>query len=183
MRQVMKRGFSYKKLMIGGLLLAFLGALIACGDPEESDANNAETTNPIGKSADKLEIVPLFAEVCTGDIDRTEAGMEVIESEDSFEQALEETIWVHTPAEARELPEVDFEQFVVLAAYSGFQPQCSGEFSISEAIEHEESVEVTVTRVQCAVGDDSVSWPYVFVMVPRLDKPYVFVEEAVEGDC
>lgn len=130
----------------------------------------------------RLDMEELFAADCTGDLPIAERQFEVLRDEDALRAALMQSAWHrHPSAEDEELPPVDFDEEVVLAAFAGQQGSCGSTFRISRVYEQEEQVEVVVMLGTHCTGDDARTFPYSFAKAPQVDKPYVFTLR--EKDC
>jgi hypothetical protein len=129
-----------------------------------------------GDTANDLNVVALVSSDCTGAVERTERLNEVIRDEAAFKKALQES-------GAQETPTVDFEESVVIAAHAGYQSQCGNTISVTAANDTGKTVEIEVTTTLACAGDDAESWPYTFVQVPRLEKPYEFIAKEVAEVC
>jgi hypothetical protein len=151
-----------------------LALLLSCA------AGSASTGESPPHVARALSVVPLKCSSCTGDIARTTRARELIEDAETFRKAFLESV-----PEGTEVPEVDFSRFVVVAAWMGQQTNCGSALSIPSARESETRVEVEVKASvpgNCA-SEDAISYPFCFVRVEKVAKPYVFLEKTETRVC
>ncbi|QRN97151.1 protease complex subunit PrcB family protein [Archangium violaceum] len=151
-----------------------LGLLLSCA---------AGSASPGGSSLQvsrALSVEPLMCSSCTGDIARMERAREVIEDAATFRKAF-----LDSAHEGTEVPEVDFSRFVVVAVWMGQQSNCGSEISITGARETGSQVEVDVrtTLSGNCPSADAISYPFCFVRVERVAKPYVFQEKTETRVC
>jgi hypothetical protein len=79
-------------------------------------------------------------------------------------------------------PIVDFSRFAVIAVHGGPQSACNTSLAV-KAAEMDEEVLIDVTLTEGCGGDDALAYPYIFSMVPKVAKPYRFVEHKVTAPC
>jgi hypothetical protein len=121
--------------------------------------------------------VVLAASDCTGDVAQVEPGRRVHTDAESFRTAFLRTQQVEVA-----VPVVDFERHAVLALFRGRRPQCGSTIGASLR-DVGARVEITVTARDACGGDDSVAYPFSFIRIPRLSKPFVFLERTEAARC
>lgn len=158
------------------LLLSSL-VVASCGS-KASDADDRR--DPLGGEA--LEFTELLSSECGGSYGPQERVLEIASSPEEFREyyVMGETgrMVATTP-----LPEVDFEASVVAVAISEPLGQCGHELLITGVRDTGAAVEIEVTLRRYCAGDDAESNAYTFASIPRLDKPYVFVEKLWTEPC
>jgi hypothetical protein len=156
--------------------------VIACAESGGSEQTSDPATGApvmVYESNTALTVVPLSNASCAGNR-RVDPAFEVYDSQEAFSAAFKAI------RPDLSTPVVDFSRFVVVGAFLGQLVGCGTQVTIAFAINQDDRVDVEVRTTRPATpcpNDLSSSSPYAFAQVDRTDKPYVRVEQLVDGVC
>ena len=166
------------------LLVAAALGLGACAVDEHDDpaqVMESASVPPLAfESNSLLEVLPLDAATCGGEVKARDPGFELYRDAESFRAA-----YLKARPGAAQVPAVDFERYVVVGAFLGLEASCAVKIAITSALNHDEQVDVTVTTTRPAAcgAAGALAYPFAFARLNRLDKPYVNVDASVTAPC